>query len=108
VVDADAEALRAQVAKEAELARTQRAMQITLPRRASEILGPEMRAPKSSSIMLPAQKGSHHHAASPASRLIRLVRPAQSFHASPPAALAPFDVFAKPFRYALLWRVGPL
>jgi hypothetical protein len=38
---ADAEALRAQIEKEAALAKTQRPMQITIPRRASAILGAE-------------------------------------------------------------------
>jgi hypothetical protein len=39
--DADAEALRAQVAEEAALAKTQRPMQVTLARRACAILGAE-------------------------------------------------------------------
>ena len=39
--DADAEALRAQVAEELALAKTQRPMSITIPRRASAILGAE-------------------------------------------------------------------
>jgi hypothetical protein len=39
--DADAEALRQQVAEESALAQTTRAMQITIPRRASAILGAE-------------------------------------------------------------------
>ena len=39
--DIDAEALRAQVAEESALAQTTRAMQITIPRKASALLGAE-------------------------------------------------------------------